>query len=375
MVTSIQTDFDEYVAVHPHWRGHLLLSRINNQLVHKETQSTGIYERNNDILSVKWDKFPPETFVLQSGSFIKIETLDHSSRASAERIIERHNIMSHNTPTVSVLTDTVSADFYFPLWHKYYGDQFGADNLHVISFGGEENSFHDFEFGSLESMPEFNNIDRARHITNKCKELLQISDLVIRCDVDEFLLPDPRKYENLKHYISELQAPYVTAYGYNVFQVEAEPPLDFGKKILTSQRRYAYPIDALCKTCIVSMPLRWDPGFHSASVLPFFDELYLFHMKLADLDLQAELGAAIARRANEQHFQSYHSLPKDVFMKQMRDRLARHPILNGFEAFSSKAYFAAYLNKIVCKNRLFGITEFAHDAATVEIPVEFSGYL
>ena len=62
-------------------------------------------------------------------------------------------------------------------------------------------------------------------------------------------------------------------------------------------------------------------------------------------------------------------------MKQMRDRLAWHPILNGFEAFSSKAYFAAYLNKIVCKNRLFGITEFAHDAATVEIPVEFSGYL
>ncbi|MGO8740682.1 hypothetical protein [Rhodoblastus sp.] len=373
MTPDDESDFEEFFAIHPHWTGHLLLSKSGNTLLLKGANSTGTYERKNDVLSVRWERFPPETFILRGSVFVRegmevpnLETITEGTALHPQTISRQYK-------TVSVLTDAVSGDFYFPLWHKYYGQLFGESNLHVISFGGDEHSFSKFELGGLEVAPGYEEFDRAKRVSDKCSELLHHTDLVIRCDVDEFIVPDPRKYGDLKHYISELQLPYVTAYGYNIIQEETDSPLDLQAKILTTQRRYAYPIDALCKTCIVSSPTRWDVGFHNASTPPKFHELYIFHLKLADLAIQAKIGAMVALQASADQLKAYHTTPKEYFQQEAQRRLARS-ISSGFEAFAARYYFDDYLRRVNYRNGLFGYTGFTHGAATSEIPEEFAGY-
>jgi FkbM family methyltransferase len=309
-----------------------------------------------------------------SQNFVELPRKGDNLFFRAKRNMSNSKTTRKHLTTVSVLTDAVSSDFYFPLWHKYYGRHFGENNLHVISFGGEERSFSKFALGSLVIAPGYEEFDRAQRVSEKCAALLEESDFVIRCDVDEFIVPDPRHYSDIRHYITELNDSYVTSYGYNVIQAETEPPLDLIGNILTVQRRYAYPMDSLCKTCIVSSPLRWDIGFHNASKPPKFNELYLFHMKLADLSIQAEIGTMIARRASEERLQKYHSTPMDNYREEARRRLAR-PILKGFDAFAARAYFDAFLKRVAPKNGLFGVTKFDHNAPAAEIPIEFAGYL
>ncbi len=76
MTVTTRSEYEEVLAVHPHWEGHLLLSRTDNKLVHKEAKSTGTYDRDQDILSVHWDKFAPERFVLKGDVFVQESMLD-----------------------------------------------------------------------------------------------------------------------------------------------------------------------------------------------------------------------------------------------------------------------------------------------------------
>ena len=113
--------------------------------------------------------------------------------------------------------------------------------------------------------------------------LLLTHKVVVRCDVDEFLVPDLRLYSSLRDYIDRLDRPYVTAFGIDIFEGRADQPIDMTRPIVHVQRSCGVVNSALHKTAITQVPLRWAPGFHAANVRPEFNSLYMLHTKFADV--------------------------------------------------------------------------------------------
>jgi hypothetical protein len=184
----------------------------------------------------------------------------------------------------AVITDATSAEFFFPRWRRYYGGLFGFENLHVVTYGGMRALFQDAGIGNVWQVNEPYSDDlRVYVIVDLIKTLLNSYDVVIRCDVDEFIVPDPSICANLAEFIEMNEAPYVTAHGIDVIEVEEDSPLDAELPVLCVQRRYARRAAAVGKTCLTTVPLGWSRGFHAASVIPHFAGLYNFHLKFADL--------------------------------------------------------------------------------------------
>ena len=190
---------------------------------------------------------------------------------------------------IAVLTDATSAGFWFPKWHQYYASEFGAAALHVVTYRGYRGDFRDFDLGAVWDVPRpYDDRIRAQLLSNLARALLVTHDVVVRCDVDEFLIPDLRQYESLKDYLIRCDKPYVSAYGVDVFEREGDAPLDMSAPILVSQRRHGIINTSLHKTAIVTEPMDWSPGFHASNVIPSFDSLYLFHMKFSDVERRAQ---------------------------------------------------------------------------------------
>jgi hypothetical protein len=197
----------------------------------------------------------------------------------------------------AILTDTMSPEFYFPVWYRYYASQFGADNIHVMTLGGLKDDFNKFTLGSVKEMDlTYDDGIRLAAISERVTELLRHNDYVIHVDTDEFLIPDPRKHKSLASHIQSLQRDYVTARGFDVFQHCSEPPLAMERPILVHQRRHAFALAAMNKTCITAVPLKWNRGFHHCSRPPQFDDIFLFHMKRADVAQTISWNAYLSTR-------------------------------------------------------------------------------
>ncbi len=159
----------------------------------------------------------------------------------------------------AVITDAVSAEFYFPCWHKYYASQFGVENLYVVTYDGLRAEFKGFDLGGVWETKAYNNDLRIKIISGLVNVLLEQYDYVIRVDTDEFIAADPRAFASLADYMGTLERPYVTAMGYDVVPARDDKDLVLDDPILLTQRRLAYPYDALNKTCITGIPLTWAP--------------------------------------------------------------------------------------------------------------------
>lgn len=187
---------------------------------------------------------------------------------------------------VAVITDATSSGYFFPIWYRYYGNLFGPQSLNVVTYQGMRALFDGFPVGSLiEEADRYDDDLRATRITKYVANLLERHDVVVRCDVDEFLVPAPRRGGSLKDYVERLDQTYVTAIGLDLIETPEDETLDFDRPLL-AQRPWCVETSSLSKTAIVARqagPVVWAPGFHAATVRPRFDDLYLLHMKFADV--------------------------------------------------------------------------------------------
>jgi len=277
---------------------------------------------------------------------------------------------------VAVVTDAVSPEFYFPLWYRYYAGQFGGpSHLHVVTFDAELGSFAPFNLGSVTPISKYNNDLRADVINQVVSRLLNDYDVVVRVDADEFLVPDAKLFKSLAEYIDTLKVSHVTAYGFNLIPDRDEPPLDINSPILCRQRHLVQPADALCKTCITSIPLRWAPGFHFCSEMPCFDSLFLFHAKLADVDIQLQIGERVASFSDEQMFIEYHKTARETFEKRI-DSIRQNRRVSGPDALYRTEYFRKFLDQVSYTDSFGGMYHggsFAQESVLVELPSEFAG--
>lgn len=276
---------------------------------------------------------------------------------------------------IAVVTDTLSAGFYFPAWLDYYSREFGREALHVFAPRSEASKFDVMGLGAVIETPEhYNDNDRLIAITEYIDMLLGTHKWVVRVDTDEFIIADPLYYPNLTTYLESQTKPYVTARGFDIFHHTNDAPLDVSAPIIGLQRCYGFCNTALCKTAVTSIKMRWDRGFHLTSLAPDLDELYLFHLKRADIDMQVSWGEYIARRiSNDPFIKAYYETPRQD-IEAFSAELSARPCRDGADALRSEVFdekFRAAL-QIDPGTGLFTASHFI-DLENVRLPERFAG--
>lgn len=178
-----------------------------------------------------------------------------------------------------------------PLWVRYYGGLFGDANIYVVDDNSEDGSTDDLPCDVLHVPPirggKFNTT-RMAMVGNLGRSLLTLYDVVLFCDTDEFIVPDPAKYADLKAYVEAKDGEglgAVGSLGFNVVHaVDSEPPLDLTRPLL-GQRRLAKFLPLMCKPAIKWVPAHWSAGTHGIRTPYAVDpDLWMFHMKFGDRD-------------------------------------------------------------------------------------------
>jgi hypothetical protein len=193
---------------------------------------------------------------------------------------------------LAVCTRALTATAYFKVWYDYYSRQVGAENLYVISISPEPDAFAGYKLGgiiNLQSYP-YDERQKAGIFQHMLGLLLRTHRYAIICDVDEIMVPDPAKYTGLLDFITKDTRAYYTPYGYNLLHYGSETELDLDKPILIDQRSHARFVSPMCKTCFTSVEFRVTNTFHYTELYPSFRDLFLFHLKHADMGIETQWG-------------------------------------------------------------------------------------
>lgn len=170
-------------------------------------------------------------------------------------------------------------------WVDYYSRQVGAENCYIVDHGSDDGSTTGLGAINVVRIPRSpqDNQKRADSISHFANSLLCWYDYVLYVDCDEFLVPDPRKYQGLWHYCETARPDYVTSIGINVIHaIETEAELAPDKPVL-SQRAFGMFVSAMAKPNLTSVPVLWSPGFHFRDKPAVFGDLFLIHLKYADI--------------------------------------------------------------------------------------------
>lgn len=199
-------------------------------------------------------------------------------------------------PTVAVITMVRDEREMLPRWIAHYGAQVGVGNLTVFDDQSTDGSTDDLPCPThhLPGMKPGKTFDarRSHLVSSFARALLESYDVVIYTDVDEFLVPDPARHADLRSYLAARPAvPVIAGLALNVTHLDAiEPPLSPERPVL-AQRRFAKFIPGMCKPSIKRTPDRWIRSGHGIQAPYAVDpELFMFHLKFADLDHLRKVG-------------------------------------------------------------------------------------
>ena len=174
-------------------------------------------------------------------------------------------------------------------WVEHYSREVGAENLLVVDDNSSDGSTDDLPCPVLKIPPlTKKSFEPARMglLSGLSAGLLEAYDAAIFCDVDEFIVADPKVHESLRHFVAARpDRRAVGVMGLNlVHDVATEPPLVDGEPIL-GQRRLAKFLPLMCKPSLKWEPANWALASHGIRCPFEIDpELFMFHMKFADRD-------------------------------------------------------------------------------------------
>ncbi len=182
-----------------------------------------------------------------------------------------------------------------PIWLRHYGRQVGLRHCYVIDHGSDDGSTARMGGASRIGLPRSpqDNEQRLALVTDLARGLLRYYRRVAYVDADELLVADPARYRDLADYAGRMTADAVTSIGLELVHGQDEAPLD-PERDIGEQRGSAIFSSSMCKTNLIGTVVNWAPGWHAHDGAPRFDDLYLFHLRHADLD-QALHRLAITR--------------------------------------------------------------------------------
>lgn len=192
---------------------------------------------------------------------------------------------------VAVITMARDESVMLPRWLRHYGSQFGERNLYVLDDQSQDGSTTGLA-ATVITMPKRATSSGERvfgafksSVANKFgAALLEMYDVVMLVDTDEFIVADPRRYAGLRDYLERHpEADVLAPVGVNLVHVpEREAGLDPGLPLLR-QRRHVKVVPGMCKPAIKRIPARWTGGTHGIKApYELSRDLYLLHAKYAD---------------------------------------------------------------------------------------------
>jgi hypothetical protein len=192
-------------------------------------------------------------------------------------------------PNVAVITMARDEGTMLRRWVEHYSREVGAENLVVVDDNSSDGSTDDLPCPVLRIPPlTKKSFEPARMglLGGLSAGLLEAYDAAIFCDVDEFIIADPKVHESLRHFVAARPGRQaVGVMGLNVVHdIAQEPPLVEGEPIL-GQRSLAKFLPLMCKPSLKWEPANWALASHGIKC-PFEvdPELFMFHMKFADRD-------------------------------------------------------------------------------------------
>lgn len=175
------------------------------------------------------------------------------------------------------------------LWLKYYRKQ--VDDVLILCMMTNPKYYPELEkrkvkYEVLEG-EGWDDPQRANEmLKEKQHELLKKYDWVLYCNLDEFLIPDPKYYKNIKQLIESRY--YVPAECFEVIQLDDDKEIDYDQLFL-AQRQHWVKNENMNKVLLTSVPIDWNDGQHQIPQIPSEQSkmlhdtgLYLVHIKHAD---------------------------------------------------------------------------------------------
>jgi hypothetical protein len=198
---------------------------------------------------------------------------------------------------ICAITMARDDDFFLSRWIAYYGKQLGTENLYVLLDGTDQNIPENAGNAHITKLPH-EQLSRAagdkyriQKLSELAHKLLETYDIVIGCDVDEFLIVDPKTKQTLQKYLSNKKInTTLSGLGLDVGQhLYCEAMLDTTAPFL-EQREYALLSTRYTKPVVINKPIVWGSGFHSIRHNNFHIDknLYLLHFGAVDMNMLEE---------------------------------------------------------------------------------------
>ena len=203
------------------------------------------------------------------------------------------------SPRIAVMTVVRDEGWMIRKWVDHHGRQVGLENLVVLDDNSSDGSTDDLPctVHKIPGFPEgrFENA-RMQLMSGIALGLLAVYDYVAFVDADEFLVPDPARYDTLVDLVAAREPQEVIGcMGLNLLHhLQAEPDdLDPSRPVL-DQRHFAKFVPLMCKPSIKRTPAPWRFSSHGISARYEVDtDLFLLHLKFVD---RAHLKAVSDRR-------------------------------------------------------------------------------
>ena len=193
--------------------------------------------------------------------------------------------MSYAPSGVAAVTMAYNEPDFAAVWARHYAAEIGARNCYIIDHGSTDGSLDGLAGINVVTIPRSPQDDprRARFLSQFCASLLSWYGAVIHTDIDEILVADPDRHANLARCCAAETRPVINAIGLDLLHRPGrEPPLSPGLPV-TLQRKWLRFSSAMCKPVLIRTAVEWAPGFHSVAAAPVFGDLFLFHLRYADL--------------------------------------------------------------------------------------------
>jgi hypothetical protein len=190
---------------------------------------------------------------------------------------------------LAIVTMTYNENRKLPYWLAHYAGEVGLQHCTIIDHGSSDGSTDRIGGANRLRLPRSpqDNDRRTAMVTDIVAALLEHYAHVAYVDVDEMLVADPDRHASLLDYADTVTADAVTAIGVEIVHGAGEAALD-GWRGVGEQRRTGLFSSSMCKTSMVGRRVTWAPGFHAHDGPPQLDDLYLFHLRHADLDQALE---------------------------------------------------------------------------------------
>lgn len=243
----------------------------------------------------------------------------------------------------AVLTMVKDDYFFLAKWVEYYGGMFGRDALYVVSHGGDPQIDKIADGCNIIRIPgHFDkgfDSKRWRLLTGLTNGLRNYFDFVICCDVDEFIVLDPKSNMTLTEFLARRGKVIITPIGVEVVHRRDIEDGDIAGGILKNRRFCRYS-SYFSKPCIVGKAVEFSRGGHYAkeTELKVFRNLYLFHMKYCDYEIyrgtlgkRAEAVSKLGIDDPSESIISAHWFAEEDGFGEEIDRLAFMPTSESFD--------------------------------------------